>query len=593
MKIKAFFKERLSLLLAVLFPVYMFFLHAPFEMYLTNSGDFWFGLSDFWWLVVAVFAAVYTVLFLIGAFLPKKLRDAYSVLGIAGGLCVYVQGNFLNLDLGTLNGSEIVWSDYKSQFLTNAAIWLSVIAIALIVFVIFKNKALKVLTAVSAFVLLMQAVTLGTLLIGGIQAEAGRSNVTGYSVTDKNLYTVSDDENVIVMILDMFDNEYMRTILQEDPDAKETFKDFTFFDNAVGSHSTTAYSVGTILTGGVIGNEEAGLKENVDKAFENTRLFDDLAAQGYVFDMYTNDGMTPQKLLEASTNYQAVQAKVSSNTGLLKNLYRLTICRFAPDALKQRFWLYGTEFAGLKTLDSEHNKAFTDDNYTFYQGLQNTELTLSEEKRFKVIHLNGVHFPYTIDADANPIPATSAPEQAMDTAKGTLKIAETYINAIKAAGAYENSTIVLLADHGYYDPGVLTNPLIMVKRARVSNDFAISNAPVSHYDLHATIMDSLQLNEDGKYGKSMFDIQEGEQRNRVFYQHNLNESHVAFKFTLLEWAVDDAGNARKYFKLTGREIDKEGNILDHTQHCKYCQQHGTDPVDAPNAEKIIHDLNNG
>ena len=588
---KKFFKERLTLLIAVLFPTYMFFLHAPLEMFLTNRGDFWFGLADMWWLTAAVFAIIFAVLFLIGAFLPKTLRNVYAVLGIAGGLCVYVQGNFLNLDLGALNGSEIVWSDYKSQFLTNAAIWLSVIAIAIVLFAIFKQKALKVLSTAAGLVMLMQMVTLGTLLVSGIPAEANYSTVSGYSVTDKNLYTVSDDENVIVMILDMFDNEYMRTILQENPETKETFKDFTFFDNAVGSHSTTAYSVGTILTGGVIGNEEAGLKENVDKAFESTKLFDDLAAQGYVFDMYTNDGMTPQKLLEASTNYQAVQAKVSSNTGLMKNLYRLVICRFAPDVLKQRFWLYGTEFAGLKTLDSDHNKAFTDDNYTFYQGLQNTELTLSDEKRFKVIHLNGVHFPYTIDAEVNPIPSTSAPEQAMDTAKGTLKIAETYINAIKAAGAYENSTIILLADHGYYDPGVLTNPLIMVKQAGVTNDFTISNAPVSHYDLHATIMSSLRLNEDGRYGKSMFDIQEGEQRNRVFYQHNLNESHVAFKFTLLEWAVDDAGNARKYFTLTGKEIDKDGNVLDHTQHCKYCQQHGTDPVDAPNAEKIVHDLN--
>ena len=142
MAIIKFFKERLILLLSVLFPVYMLFLHAPFEMYLTNRLDFWFGLSDFWHLIVITFLIAFLVLFLIGAFLPKLLRNIYSVIGIACGLGIYIQGNFLNTDLGSLNGSEIVWADYKTKFIINAAIWLVIIAAALVLFFVLKQKAI-------------------------------------------------------------------------------------------------------------------------------------------------------------------------------------------------------------------------------------------------------------------------------------------------------------------------------------------------------------------------------------------------------------------------------------------------------------------
>lgn len=588
MAIFKFFKERLILLLSVLFPVYMLFLHAPFEMYLTNRLDFWFGLSDFWHLIVITFLIAFLVLFLIGAFLPKLLRNIYSVIGIACGLGIYIQGNFLNTDLGSLNGSEIVWADYKTKFIINAAVWLVIIAAALVLFFVLKQKAVKVLSIVASFVLLIQVVTLGTLFISGINEEINSTETSQYTVTDRDLYTVSKDENVIIMILDMFDNEYMRDILKENPEVKETFKDFTFFDNAVGSYSTTSYSVGTILTGEVIGNTEYGLKENVDKAYENTKLFNELAENDYVFDMYTIEGMTPQKVLEMSENYETAKSVISDNSSFIKRMYRLVICRFAPDFLKQRFWLNGTEFAELRAIRNPEHQPFSDDTYKFYQGLQKEGVSLSDDKRFKVIHLNAVHFPYTIDENANPITPTSDQSQALGTAKGTLKVVDAYLDAIKEQGAYDNSTIILVADHGYYDPGVLTNPLMMVKKANANCDFNISNAPVSHYDIHATIMDSLNLNTDGKYGKSMFEINEGEERERLFYQYNLNESHEAFKFRLVEWTVDSAGNARKHYKLTGKEIKIDSTVINHFDTCEYCLKHGTEPVDAPNSDSILH-----
>ena len=61
MAVIKFFKERLVLMLSVLFPVYMFFLHAPFEMFLTNRENFWFDLKDFWKYIVIAFAIAFPI----------------------------------------------------------------------------------------------------------------------------------------------------------------------------------------------------------------------------------------------------------------------------------------------------------------------------------------------------------------------------------------------------------------------------------------------------------------------------------------------------------------------------------------------------
>ncbi len=588
MSLKSFLKDRLILLLAVFFPAYMFFLHAPFEMYLTNRNNFWFSLADFWWLIVLTFLAVFMVLFLIGAFLPKKLRDIYSVVGLAGGLCVYVQGNFLNIDLGSINGSEVIWSNYTTKFIVNLIIWGAIILAAVAVYLIFKNKGAKILSILCSFIILMQLVTLGTLLIGYEGKESSYSDQSQYAVTDKDLYTVSKDQNVIVMLLDMFDNEYMRQILDQNPEVKDTFKDFTFFDNAVGAYSTTCYAVGNFLTGTTVNNQGEDFNQSVEVAYENTTMFDELIENDYLVDIYIADGYIPLELRQKSQNYEAVQVAVFNNFKLAKRLYRLVGCRFAPDYLKSIIWMDGTEFNELKTLKSSEHQAYSDNNLTFYNGLNENGIKLCDDKRFKFIHLLGTHYPYEFNSDLQPIPATSSNDQAVDTAKGVLKIVDTYIDELKKNGAYDNSTIILVADHGFYLNGVLTNPLVMIKQPNADMPFTVSQAPVSHYDLHATIMSSIGLNQDGKYGKSMFDIQPGEERERIFYQYNLSEGSVDTKFRLIEWTVGSGSNARKNFKLTGYEYDAHGEKQDHFADCQYCSENGTDPVDAPNSMSHQH-----
>ena len=225
-----------------------------------------------------------------------------------------------------------------------------------------------------------------------------------------------------------------------------------------------------------------------------------------------------------------------------------------------------------------------------YQLLQNKEITKDDAKHFKFIYATGAHYPYVNDENFNPIGEDDAysHEGAMGAAKSSLKICTQYIDMMKAAGVYDNTTIIIMADHGYYWDGVLTNPLLMIKPRNSQEAFTISDAPTSHINFQATVASAFDYNDDGKYGVSNSDIPETDTTNRLFYQYYLAEDAVGSKYRLIEYQIAPNGNDRKNFSLTDREITADGVEIVHYEHCEYCQANGMAPQDVPNDTCIVH-----
>lgn len=42
-------------------------------------------------------------------------KNLYEALLFSAAVCFYIQGNFLNLDVGVMNGAEIDWKDYSGH----------------------------------------------------------------------------------------------------------------------------------------------------------------------------------------------------------------------------------------------------------------------------------------------------------------------------------------------------------------------------------------------------------------------------------------------------------------------------------------------
>ena len=108
----------------------------------------------------------------VGCLLRGKIRGVYTSLVFGAGLAFWLQGNFLNLDLGIFNGQSIQWELFRKQELINLGIWFLCLAVPVAIYLWRKklwNNALRIL---AGGLVAIQAVTLSILFF-----KIGRAHV--------------------------------------------------------------------------------------------------------------------------------------------------------------------------------------------------------------------------------------------------------------------------------------------------------------------------------------------------------------------------------------------------------------------------------
>lgn len=528
-----------------------FFLFGPMEIVMSGSDEFWFHARDILPMSLLYTAIAFAVIFCLTYFLSKK---SAVIIGIffGLGLALYVQGNYTFTDYGVMDGHPIDWSAFGAWPVIDTLLWVALIGGS--VFLSLKKKELfkKIAVFASFGIVLVQLITLGTLLL---TTDVAKNTSTAY-ISDEGLDDVSKEQNVVVLILDSFDDRFFHTILEEEPEYLSPLDGFTYFSNNTGMFPTTNGALPYILTGQPNDNEKP-YTEYVKEAYENMGpYYDDLLNTGYTIGLYTTDTRyIPSEFgLRATVNYRSSGAIVSSPTGLSKTMYKITAFRYFPHLAKRFAWYYSGELDQWRVAGQDDAPAFSDDNLRYYQRLNERGLSVMEQgKIYKLIHLHGVHNP--INQNENLEAVTDGSANAISMSKGALKIVYSYIEQLKKLDVYDQTTLVVMADHGEHNYSI-TNPLFLVKPQNARGDLQISNAPVCQGDLMATIMTDIGLNGDGKYGRSAFDWQEGEQRTREFRYYsldNVRENDYLPKITL--YRNSSGNNSVENFELVSFEAE--------------------------------------
>ena len=127
-----------------------------------------------------------------------------------------------------------------------------------------------------------------------------------------------------------------------------------------------------------------------------------------------------------------------------------------------------------------------------------------------------------------------------------------YIERLKANGAYDNTVIIIMADHGNTnlnsatDMLVRANPMFMVKGIGESHEFTVSEKPLSYLDL----MDIYsELLDDKTAEEATADIPDKRERIFMWYRNFRLENHIE------EYVVADKAWEWQKFKKTGKEYD--------------------------------------
>ena len=499
-------KKNEQLFLSILLLTVTITFFGPIELYYTNYEEFWFTRQDVFVVVSILGIGCFVCFTILGLILKGKVRDIFTCLTFAIGIALYVQGNYVNIDYGVLNGEEIDWASYSFYAMLDTLGWILLIVGLLFLWVCKRNLFNKIQKYGSLWIIAIQLITLMVLFFTTPASVMEKSN---YYLSNEGIYDVSANENIVIFVLDAFDDAYFQEIVEKEPQKyQEIFENFIHYNNAAAAATRTKLGMPAIITGQ---HYPGGISytEYIQQAFNHDGLYTILQEQNYDVGIYSSSAFVPDEAGDLVNNQVAAGYAVSSYPHLAKTYFTLTLYKYVPHFLKKFFWIYSGDFEQFKVGNSKEN--YIIDDAVYFNELQKKGLQINKNKNiFRLIHLNGVHPPYTLNEYVQPI--KSEESSAISQGKGALYIINNYMEQLKTLGIYDTTTVILMADHG--DKNHAEHALLLVKEKNGTRPYTECSAPVSYFDLHATLINELGITNN----ETFFDIEENKVRDRYFYE---------------------------------------------------------------------------
>lgn len=528
------------------------FVAAPYEIVGGNSDSLLFNLRDVWLVMLAFAFLAGTAVALLISLLRGRVFDVVVAVAFALGIASLAQALFLNGGLPTADGKAIDWASFSSQAVTSLIVWGLIIAGSILLVVKAPLLARLGLCSLAVVLMLVQGVGVARYVKRAV------TQPVEYMVSKQGLFEVSDKSNVIVFIVDTVDTQEFDTVLADYPETLDGFTGFTYFRNSVGSMIPTAYGVPFLMTGQML-NAGDDYASYVDGRWEQGSFISDVANNAnYSVSLYADCLYTGKSLYgDMTDNIHPATERGVDVAGTISILSKVALYRNAPWLAKPVFWYYtddmNQDVLGMGSSGaSDYDTPYVLDDGAYYDELKERGLTVNDEEgkdgALKVIHLNGSHVPFTYDENMDTPKGGSTMER---QTRGVFKILDEYLSELKELGVYDDSTIIVTADHGYWgstlhgesapstdDLNHPISPVCLVKPAGATGSYQVSEAPVSHVDFQPTVLKAMGDEADAATfgdGTTYFDVAEGASRLRYFIMERYDGVHET---TMDQYVVD-------------------------------------------------------
>jgi hypothetical protein len=218
---------------------------------------------------------------------------------------------------------------------------------------------------------------------------------------------------------------------------------------------------------------------------------------------------------------------------------------------------YSREFGNSKKLIGKNRDAGFINRMIPMSGI------IKKTDAFKFYHLNGIHLKLIMNEELEYEELKPTRVNMKRQGTGILKITAIFLERLKQMKVYDNSLIFIVGDHGSGIADASINlspysanfnksgpykgnfktfkaagiPLILVKRMNSRGGLRISDAPVSLGDIPQTVVDELELDANFP-GKSMFRVNETEERERIYRAFVGPQEKVEYLAPLYEYSVN-------------------------------------------------------
>jgi hypothetical protein len=524
------------------------FLFVPFTLYTGNLGQF---VTPFW-SILALYAipalGIVGLLMAFGALLSDMAYQRYIVLIAAVGLLLWLQGNALVWEYGLLDGHYIDWTQGVWRGWVDAGIWVAAILAA----ITFYRRVERSVIYLAVAVFSLQLVLFGFSGIQNANALQEKSNIH-YSVNAlPGILRFAPKGNVLHIVLDGFQSDIFEDITRDETDGEQyrsALQGFTFYKENMGVFPSTMTAVPALL-GGQIYHNHVPKGAYVDSVISGKTILNSAFKAGYEVDIvseqymvggvYTKGHYTNAHMIPNSHGYYPSEKgyEFADATQLLD----LTLFRLAPHFLKK---YVHNEYVGIiQPLidDASYLKIWHFSHNAFLHNLAENMSVDRTGPVYKYFHLMNTHWPQVVDGHCNYVGGTLPRNRQTVTmqSKCSLDAVIKVLEKMKELGIYDDSLIILMADHGAgIDPYNLTpalsdqadnvvaipplivsmaTPLMAIKPPGASGPLQISTAPTSLIDTAATVNAILGLG-DRFAGRSILELRPDEQRLRGYYFH--------------------------------------------------------------------------
>jgi hypothetical protein len=551
---------------ALLVPAVVFAL-GPHTIYAGNTAEFAvsYGELAMPWLLRTV-ALNWTVLLLVGgmlALISEKAARMYGTLLLATGLLLWGQGNIWNADYGVLAGQDLDLGSHAWRAPYELAGWTAVLVIALVFF----RRISRI--AALASVAFMGVQTAAVLLAA---ADAAAPQRARWLEPPANLYQFSATRNVIHVVLDEFQSDVFHDILQQDRSTlNEQFRGFQYFADHAGSFPTTSFSMPAMLTGLEYRNEKSA-PDFIRDAFKQSSVFEKVSKAGYDIDaasIVPIDSFEQWLGPDSAPNWKGARFQIRKpyvsrrdyREVTARQLLELSLFRHVPHAGKVFGAEYPASFYRPIWMDRSETPAQVrrheaSNSAAFLQRFIDSMASGRDRPVYKLLHVGVPHRPVVLDRNCRFIGLTDMSRQSyMEQCRCALRLVAALLDRARVLGIYDSSVIIISSDHGtdlepsgfggtseslspLPGPSTVRLPAIvstakavmLIKPPGRNGPITISEAPTSHVDLPATILDFLGL-PAGVQDPLMFRRDPQQRRTRLFGMYN---PHVRFPSGFLD-----------------------------------------------------------
>ena len=527
-----------------LFPAYvmafvlsfMLYIYEPITMYANNMDDFWFDLfmilSPLFKISISLFIIIsllFTCLYFINKIFSNKIKiyNICLIIFFICFICTYIQGNYLSSNLPRLDGDTINWNHYIKEDIISIVLWLVVIGI--VVLSCLKFKIENVIKCTS-FILIAIFIMLCSSFITTLTTTKNlyKKNTTSV-VTDKDFDKASTNKNFFIFLLDAVDSELFDDIMSDDDDFKDTFKDFTYYKDTMSMYPFTRDSIPLVLSGKVNKNK-TDFSVFSTNALDNSPLFKRLRKDNYDINLYESELRWYSEGVLKINNIRPLN-RTMNETKYFKEQSKYILFKYLPYPLKR--------FSIIETLDFKSSKILVKANaYNYlnnyvYGKLRNSKIDKVNKKIFSYIHVEGGHVPFNNDKEINIIKNGTYRQKL----EANLTLINAYLNRLKKAGVYNNSVIIIMADHGYNydDVDGRQNPILFIKGIDEHHDMFRSKKQISYTDLMDAYMELL---DDKKSSHIFSNISTKRKRKYIWYEYTKENHMVEYEQSGKAWDED-------------------------------------------------------